>query len=74
MPVGKACQDFKGAIKLNATAKFIWEAFIAGDSEDEIVAKLVDKYEVTENHARSSCRTVAERMVEIGAMIINGAD
>lgn len=70
VPVGSACKMFRGVIKLNSTARLVWESLLAGDNEDQTVAKMLEKYEVTEEHARSSYKAAVERMAEIGAVEI----
>lgn len=68
VPVGSTCKSFKGVIKLNDTACLVWESLLAGDSEDRTVEKMMEQYEVTEEHARSSYRATIERMEEIGVV------
>ena len=46
IPVGEAAQTFRGIIRLNETAKFIWDGLAAGQSEGEIVARLTEVYDV----------------------------
>lgn len=71
VPVGSACKTFQGVVKLNATAQLVWESLLAGDSEDQTVAKMLDQYDVTEERARSAYRAAVERMAEIGALTLD---
>lgn len=68
VPVGSTCKKFRGVIKLNDTAWLVWESLLAGETEDQTVAKMTEQYEVTEEHARASYRAALERMAEIGAL------
>lgn len=68
VPVGRACTTFRGVAKLNDTAQLVWESLLAGDGEEQTVARLLDIYDVTEDHARAAYRSAVERMVEIGAL------
>ena len=70
VPVGSACKTFRGVVKLNATAWLVWESLLAGDTEDQTVAKMLERYEVSEEQARSSYRAAVERLSEIGAVEI----
>lgn len=68
VPVGSACRTFQGVVKLNATAQLVWESLLAGDGEEETVAKLLVAYDVTEDRARAAYRSALEQMAEIGAL------
>ena len=43
--LGKASKIFNGIIKLNDTAKFIWDILEKGAEKEEIVAALLAEYE-----------------------------
>ncbi|MCD8119352.1 MAG: PqqD family protein [Lachnospiraceae bacterium] len=68
VPVGRSCKTFRGVIKLNDTARLVWESVLAGDSEEQTVSKMLDQYDVTVEHAHSAYRNTVERMREIGAV------
>ena len=42
---GEASKNFNGMIRLNATGAFLWEALEKGSTEDELVQKLLDRFE-----------------------------
>ncbi len=71
VPVGSACRTFKGTVKLNDSARLIWESLLAGDTEDEIIQKMLDRYELTPEHAKASYQAMIERMAEIGAVSLD---
>ena len=45
IPVGEAAEKFHGIIRLNTTARDIWNGISDGLSEDRIAEKLVNDYE-----------------------------
>jgi hypothetical protein len=53
---------------LNETSGFIWNALAPGTSEDELVSRLVDEYEVDSETARSDIRRILAELTEIGAL------
>ena len=53
---------------LNETAGFIWENITPGIIEDELVTRLVEKYEVSKESAQQDVRRVLERLKAIGAI------
>ncbi len=71
VPVGSACKKFKGSVKLNDTACFIWESMLADDSAEETIQKMVDNYDLTEEHARTSYKSMVEHMAAIGAVTMD---
>lgn len=54
--LGQASQIFNGIIKLNDSAKFIWEKLTVGAEKEEIVDAMLKEYDVD--------RETAERDVE----------
>lgn len=44
MPVGEAVSKINGMIKLNDSAKFIWELLEAGKSTEEILAEMKNNF------------------------------
>lgn len=47
VPVGKATYEFNGMIKLNETGAFIWECLKEDISLEELINRLMDEYDVT---------------------------
>lgn len=68
VPVGKASADFHGMIKLNNTAAAIWECIAEGKNEDEIVATLLDKYEVSDDDARKAVKATVDTLSKAGVL------
>ena len=50
--VGKASLEFNAMINLNSTASLLWSYLEKGTTEEELVAALVEKYEIDEVTAK----------------------
>lgn len=68
VPIGEECKRFNGVIKLNETAKWIFESVESGLMEDEAVAAMTEQYEVSLEHARESYRNTVEKMLAAGLL------
>ena len=51
-PIGEASEHLNGMIHLTPTAAFIWKEVDNSNSLEEIIQKLMEKYEVTEEIAK----------------------
>ena len=49
---GKASENFNGMMRLNETGAFAFRLLQAGVTEDELVARVVAEYDVSEDAAR----------------------
>lgn len=61
---GEASKSFHGMIKLNDTARVVWEGLTAGKSDEQITAQLVAVYSVD----------VEEAATDVAAFIKQAAD
>lgn len=52
IPIGEASEHLNGMIHLTPTAAFIWKEVDNSNSLEEIIQKLMEKYEVTEEIAK----------------------
>lgn len=52
IPIGEASEHLNGMIHLTPTASFIWKEVDNSNCLEEIIQKLMGKYEVTEEIAR----------------------
>lgn len=43
--IGKASEAFNGMIQMNETGAFFWKELEKGINEDDLVAKMVERYE-----------------------------
>ena len=51
VPVGKMSLDFNGIITLNETGAFLFELLQKGCEREDLIAKLLDEYEVSAGRA-----------------------
>lgn len=55
--IGKASESFNGMIRLNSTGAFYWELLEQGVTEDQLVAKTLERFEdLDEATARQDVR------------------
>ena len=66
---GEASKDFHGMIKLNGTGKEIWLGLQEGLTEEEIVQRIKDTYEVEEDKAAVDTRAFLSQMEEMGFLV-----
>lgn len=59
---------FSGLVRSNPTAGFIIECLEQETTEDEIVARMQQKWEVSDEIARRDVRKVVEQLRDIGAI------
>lgn len=57
---GKATRDFNGLVKNNPTAAFIFELLKKEQTEDSIVAAMLEKYDVDEATVRKDVKALLE--------------
>lgn len=51
--VGAASRDFNGIIKLNPTGKFLWEKLEKDITPEQLLAEMLDVYEIDEETAKA---------------------
>lgn len=58
VPVGESAKDFPGTIQLNSIANFVWNILATkeGATEDEVASKLVDRYSISIERAKSDLK------------------
>ena len=49
--VGEAVKSFNGIVNLNETGAFLWKILEKGATRDELIAKLLEEYDVDESTA-----------------------
>ncbi len=65
---GEAGQMFSGMIKMNSTAAFIAELLQSETTEESLIDRLLEKYEVTPEQARLAVLSVLEKFRSAGLM------
>ena len=63
---GEESRNFHGMVKLNETAANIWNYISAGKSEDEIVAAMMEEYEVEAQQLKDDVKKTVEILVAQG--------
>jgi hypothetical protein len=66
--VSTGATKFSGLVRSNQTAGFIIECLEQNTNEDEIVAKMQKKWEVSDEIARRVVRKVIDQLRNIGAI------
>ena len=65
VPVGETSKTFHGMIRLNETGAFLWNKMTEADqTEDSLVAALLEEYEVDEETARADVQKLVAALKE----------
>lgn len=62
VPVGRAALDLNGMITLNDVAADIWNMIPEAKDEEDIVQKLLEQYEVSEEEVRSDVKSFLNKL------------
>ena len=62
VPVGKMTLDFNGIINLNETGAFLFGLLQDGADREELIAKMLEEYDVTEERAASDIDIFIEKV------------
>ena len=62
VPVGKMSLDFNGIITLNETGAFLFELLQKGCEREDLIAKLLDEYEVSAEKASADVDKFIEKV------------
>ena len=65
---GEAAEQFLGMMSLNKTGAFFWSLLEKGTTEEELVEKALERYEVSEELLRQDVTGFLERLRQIGAL------
>ena len=60
--VGRRAKEFGGMINLNETAATIWKELEKGATEEQLVAKLLEEYEVDEKTAKDNVKDFIKQL------------
>jgi len=74
VPTGETTQEFNGLITLSETAKIIWENLEKVDSLDEMVALILDEYEIDEETAKNDVIGFVGALLQQGFAICTKED
>ena len=62
VPVNNMSLDFNGIINLNETGAFLFRILQNGTSREELISKMLDEYEVTEQKAEKDIDLFIEKV------------
>ena len=63
---GEAAKTYRGMIKLNETARVIWQSVSEGKQEEEIVQEFVTKYGISVEEAKVDVAKMLAQMKDAG--------
>ncbi len=58
----EASKNFNGVIRLNETGRFLWDRLESGCEEGELVAALLQEYDVAEDIAKNDVANFVEKL------------
>ena len=65
---GKASENFNGMMRLNESGAFAFRLLQEGVTEEELVARIVAEYDVSEEAARGDVAAFLEKLKEADAL------
>ena len=74
VPTGATTQEFNGLITLSDTARFIWENIEQVDSLQEMIAKILEEYEIDEETATKDAVQFIGQLVQAGFVVTTKED
>lgn len=60
--VGEASLEFNGIIRLNDTGKFLWEQLINDSTEEQLLAALLNEYDIDEAGAKADIAEFLDKL------------
>ena len=70
VPVGETSRHFHGMVRLNETGAFVWNKMAEKDcTEEELIAALMDAYEVEREIVEADVRRVVQLLQENGILV-----
>ena len=63
---GKAGETFRGMIRNNHTANFIFEMLLQETTEEQIIEAMMEKYDASKEQITSDVKRVLQQMKEAG--------
>ena len=64
VPTGKMALEFNGLITVNELGAFIWEKLQQETTEEELIASILEEYEVPEETARKDTEEFLDKLRE----------
>lgn len=68
VPIGEAAKDFHGMIHLNETGGELWELLTEETTEEAVLQRMLEIYEIEEEQAKKSLDAFLHKMREAGVL------
>lgn len=68
VPTGKAAIDFNGLITVNEVGKFLWNELQEETSEDKLIDKVLEEYEIDKNTVVLDVKEFIEKLQTSGIL------
>ena len=68
LPLGGAAVDFSGMLTLNESGAMLWRVLEQGASREELVAALLDEYEVSRQQAMADVDAFLNKLLQAGCL------
>ena len=68
VPVGATALEYNGMIIINDTGAYIWKALEQNRTKEEILDRLVDTYEVSEEEAKADLEEFLDTLEKAGIL------
>ena len=64
VPIGDEAVEFNGVITINETGKFIWELMQDGIEKEDLLAKYIKEYNISEEEAKEDIKTFIQILLD----------
>lgn len=68
VPLGEAAARFQGMLTLNVTGVYLWQLLEQEQTEETLLQKMCDRYEVDTDTARKDIAVFLEKLRAVGAL------
>lgn len=68
VPVGESTKDYNGTIQLGKSANFVWDILKDGATEEEIIEKLLEKFDVSREVVTKDLHDFLEKLRKINCL------
>lgn len=68
VPVGKTIYDSNGLFILNGAGAFVWDHLETAETEEDLLQRLLEEYEITEDVARQDLRDFMDKLRDMGIL------
>lgn len=68
IPIASEAGNLNSFFQMNPTATVVWEAAVAGKSDEEIIGELCDTFDVSSEEAQQDVAELLETFVDLGAL------